>query len=199
MFNNSMIDFAWDSFFPTGSQWRLLKFNIRFPQGWKEYEADARKYWGADSPDQQRFTRYFGEQNTEETFFKKTQMQYAEYVDHVRKWEGLCYVNESVQVITLEPHVIALSKDWKGTISEHSDLEIWLKEERTWHRRHIRYCCEGYKFGTIYVPHDGIEAKIGERPGQSRVAHKWGPDRTITFDKDRNEISLGDAIFFVEA
>ncbi len=112
---------------------------------------------------------------------------------------SLCGVGETVQVIPICWNVIALSKNWKGVVSDHSDKEIWLKEEKTFLRRHVRYCCEVYSFGTLYVPGGGIEEEMGERPGTSRVSHQFGrtasSDPTVTLNSGEKSIGIADACF----
>jgi hypothetical protein len=114
-------------------------------------------------------------------------------------WNGLCVIGESVEVVRIAPNAFVLSKNWQGVISDHSDLELWLKEQVTIWRRHIRYCCEIYSFGTITVPRGSVEASVGEPVGSSRVSHRRGssPDRNEAVQLNMNDhtIQVGDALF----
>lgn len=197
MFGTIFSDISWDKLGNIGKQWGLISFPEKSPPTWESYWADERKYWGADEPDKKRVRLYFGEHNTEKNLLAKCKKRYAEFKEYLLHWNGLCKIGEIVHVIPIEANVIVLSKNWKGEISDHSDLEIWLKEEKTFLRRHVRFCCEIYSFGTIVIPKDSIEAQMGEPVGSSRVSHQHGKNKKITFSPSESIVSISDAKFNV--
>lgn len=189
-------DIPWSQLCEIGKKWQLLNFIRSSPESWEDYWIYEREYWDADSEDKSRLQLYFGKENTERNFLNKTKKRYEEYVIYLSLWKGLCRVGEIVKVILLEKNVIALSKDWRGKVSDHSDLEIWLKEEKFLFK-HLGYCCDVYNFGTIYVPHNSLEELMGERPGKWGVSHKKGTDIEVIIKENENLklIKIGDAIF----
>ena len=162
-----------NSFGAIGRIWKLLHFTSGRVQSWEDYWQDERKYWNADSRDKSRVELYFGNVNTEQNLLLKTQKKFEEYIAYTKHWHGLCKVGEEVQVISIEPNVIALSKNWQGAVADHSDLELHLNQERTFWGKSIRFYCELYSFGTIAAAVSGsMEAAFGEGHWDKRVAHK---------------------------
>ena len=199
MFSNHFSMIPWVNLGQIGSKWQLLRFDESAPPTWERYWAEQREYWGADDKNKARVQHYFGETNTEENLLADSKKKYDEFREYLFHWNGLCKVGEKVQVVPIEPNVIALSKNWKGQVSDHSDLEVWLKEETALFFKHVRYCCEIYSFGTITVLPGSIEAGMGERVGSSRVSHRKGkfPDRNETVELHSNDqtVTVGDAVF----
>lgn len=199
MFSNIFSDLAWDKLGRIGQQWQLVRFSEKSPPPWESYWAEQRKYWSADATDMTRIRHYFGETDTEQNLLNDSRKKYKEFKEYLLHWNGLCKIGEVVQVIPLQSNVIALSKNCKREVSDHSDLEIWLKEEKTFLRSHVRFCCEIYSFGTIVVPKGGIEAAMGERVGSSRVSHLRGnsTDRneSVILKSAEGILSISDAHF----
>lgn len=189
----------WAKLGKIGSKWQLLRFDESTPPTWDKYWAEQREYWGADDKNQARVQHYFGETNTEKNLLADSKNKYGEFKEYLLHWNGLCKVGEIVQVIPIEVNVIALSKNWKGQVTDHSDLELWLKEEKALFLKHVRFCCEIYSFGTIVVLPGSIEASMGERVGPSRVSHRKGkfPDRNETVKLNSNDltVAVGNAVF----
>jgi len=191
-------DVPWSKLGPIGSRWRLEAFAPLTPPSWDEFLAEERRYWGADSANKARFHSYFGMEDPEAVFLEQTRKRYANLVQHRRRWKGLCEVGEIVQVIEIAPNVVVLSKNWKGQVSDHSDLEIWLKEERTrFLLKRVRFCCESYSFGTIVVPRGSLPNLIGEAAGSSRVSHLVGKDETVSISGKHKTVSIGNAVFTI--
>lgn len=197
MFGTIFSDISWNKVGNIGAQLRLLSFSEKQPSTWESYWTDQRKYWGADEPDKKRVSFYFGEHDTEQKLLADSKKKYSEFKEYLLHWNGLCKIGEVVQVILREANITVLSKNWKGEISDHSDLEIWLKEEKTFIRRHIRYCCEIYSFGTRVIPRGSIEAQMGEPVGSFRVSHQHGKNETIEFDSGKGTLTISDAKFHI--
>ncbi len=198
MIRNHLSKSPWAKLGQIGNQWQLLHFEESAPPAWDEYWAEKREYWGADDKDKARIQHYFGKTNTEENLLADSKEEYEEFKAYLLHWNGLCKTGERVQVIPIEPNVIVLSKNWKGQVSDHSDLELWLKEEKAFFLKHVRFCCEIYSFGTITVMPRSIEAAIGERVGSSRVSNREGkyPGReTVKLNSNDQIIAIGDAVF----
>lgn len=195
-------DVAWSRLRSVGARWVLLGFDEQGAPTWEDYWQEQREYWGADLPDKGRVQHYFGVTQTEEKLLEKSRKEFLEYVAYLKLWNGLCSVGDSVHVITQQPNVIVLSKEWNGVIKDHSDLEIWLKEERTVYFRHVRYYAEIYSFGTRVISSGSIEAQRGEKPGTTRVSHRQGRTRdkneTVALDSANGSIRIGDAEFKVQ-
>lgn len=197
----SFREIAWDALGQIGSSWELISFAEREPPTWEAYWSDERKYWDADNPDKRRVQLYFGDINTEETLLSASKKKYEELKQYMLHWNGLCKRGETVQVIPIESAVVALSKNWKGAVSDHSDLELVLKEERKFFGKHVRFCCEIYSFGTRVVSRGSIEAQMGEPVGSFRVSHRRGstPDKNepVVFNIREGIIAVSDAKFRV--
>lgn len=194
-------DVAWEKLGVIGKKWELISFPKKTPPTWNSYWSDQRQYWGADEPSKKRVQHYFGAENTEENLLADSKKEYEEFKEYLLRWNGLCKVREVVQVIPRESNVIVLSKNWKDEISDHADLEVWLKEEKTFYWRHIRFCCEIYSFGTRFVPKGSIEAQMGEPVGSFRVSHRRGESREkneiIIFNQQEGIVYINDARFHV--
>lgn len=199
MFDNHFSTSSWNKLGSIGQEWSLLRFEKHEPPSWEDYRRDQRKYWGADASDQTRVHNYFGKTKTEENLLNDCKKKYKDFKEHLFHWNGNCKVGEKVQVICIEPNVIVLSKNWTGEVSDHSDLELWLKEEKTFFGKHVRFCCEIYSFGTVVVMPGSTEAAMGERVGSSRVTHREGKSRdhneTVSLNTTENIIAVGDALF----
>lgn len=214
MLKNNSVEFSWEKFGAIGRIWKLLHFTSGRVQSWEDYWQDERKYWNADSRDKSRVELYFGNVNTEQNLLLKTQKKFEEYIAYTKHWHGLCKVGEEVQVISIEPNVIALSKNWQGAVADHSDLELHLNQERTFWGKSIRFYCELYSFGTIAAAVSGsMEAAFGEGHWDKRVAHKQNLidektlyhaqdskgrhryDFPIHLEQSKKRVSVGDALF----
>lgn len=199
MLKNIFNDVSWDKLGQIGRQWQLESFSKKAPPTWESYWSREREYWGADDPDKSRVRRYFGEKKTEQNLLEKCKKDYDSYKEYLLYWIGLCKLGEIVQVIQLDPNVIALSKNWKGKFTDRTDLEIWLIEEKTFFRRHVQYSCEIYKFGTIVVDKGSIEEAMGEIVGNFRVSHQVGSNtdrrKNVIFNSMEETIKIRDALF----
>jgi hypothetical protein len=199
MLRRRYTDSRWVKLGSIGRHWRLEEFDSLQPPTWEQFWADQRKQWGADDPDRRRVRLYFGATATEETLQLHARRSYAEFKEHLLKWNGLCKIGETAQVVTVDSSVIVLSTNWKGQVADHSDLELWIKEERVLYFRRLRFCCEIYSFGTRAVMPDSLEAALGDRVGASRVSHRKGnsPGRneTVEIDSALRTIRVSDARF----
>lgn len=151
MFSNHFATSPWNKLGSIGQEWSLLRFEKREPPSWEEYWQTQRVYWGADASDQTRVHNYFGQTKTEENLLNDCKKKYKDFKEYLLHWNGNCRVGEKVQVIRIDPNVIVLSKNWTGEVSDHSDLQLWLKEEKTFFRKHVRFCCEIFSFGVLVV------------------------------------------------
>ena len=194
-------DIAWEKLGAIGKKWELIAFPQKPIPTWDSYWSDQRENWGADEPDKKRTQLYFGVENTEEHLLADSKKKYEEFKEYLQYWNDLCKVGEVVQVISRETNVIVLSKNWKGEISDHADLEVWLKEERKLYWRHIRYCCEIYSFGTSVVLKGSVEEQMGEPVGSFRVSNRRGESRdkneTITFNQQERIVCISNARFHI--
>jgi hypothetical protein len=199
MLKRRIRDSSWAKLGPLGRRWRLESFNYRKPPTWDQFWAQQREYWGADAPDKRRIQLYFGEKDTEERLLLDAQRRYAEFKEHLLKWNGLCKIGDEVDVVQIDQSVIVLSRNWNGQVADHSDLELWIKEERVFLFKRLRFCCEIYSFGTIVVLPESPEIAVGERVGMSRVSHRRGqsPDRneTVQLDSLLGAVCVSDARF----
>jgi hypothetical protein len=193
------VDPPWARLGQVGTVWRLLEFDESQPPTWESYWADQRKYWGADKQDRNRVELYFGKEQTEENLLRKAKDGYEKFCEYLHLWNGLCALGDELSVIPQQPNVIVLTKDWKGEIADHSDLEVWLKQQRDFLVFRKRFCCEIYSFGTLVIPEGSIEAQMGEKPGTQRISHRKGKERdkneTITLIPAQNRIQVSDALF----
>lgn len=192
----------WDQLGNFGRRWDLLRFNQRKPQLWEEYWADQRAYWHADSEDKRRVQLYFDTKDTEANLLAKSRKGYADYCEHLTKWNGLCKSGDTVDVIRTQSDTIVLSMQrHDGRIRDHLDVEIEFGEERGFLFLRKRYCCEIFTYGTITILPGSVEAQMGERIGSSRIRHRHGGSRdrveTVTFDDAQRLVSIDDAAFRV--
>lgn len=196
-----VVSSSWKAFAPVGSEWTLRSFDEHRPPPWEKYWADQREYWGADNPDKQRVQLYFGADDTEANLLRKSRAGYADFCAYLKKWHGLCEVGDKIEVVPIQRNVLVLSTDWKGEVSDHSDLEVWLNRRLFQMARTKRFFAEIYSFGTIVVPRGSIEHQMGERPGKSRVSHRQGsnPDKeeSVVYSAPSSEIQIGDAVFSI--
>jgi len=190
---------AWGGLVPVRGSWKLTTLSDHDPPAWDAFWYDERKYWGADAPDKHRFHSFFGNDNAEEHFLRSCKQKYEDLKLYMHLWNGLCKRSELVQVIEIDPSVIVLSRNWMGAVSDHSDLELVLQEERALFGRHVRYCCDVYSFGTRVVPKGSIEAQMGEPVGSFRVSHRRATQETVVFSPRTNSVSIRDATFEVLA
>jgi hypothetical protein len=192
-------DVGWRKLGLTGGQLELVSFAQTAPPSWESYWAKERAYWRADDPDKKRVQLYFGAERTEENLLAESKEKYESFKEYLLHWHGLCKIGESVQAVLLEHNVIALSKNWTGRVADHSDLEVWLKEEKTFYWRRKRFCCEIYSFGTLVVPEGSVPAQMGEKVGTFPVSHRQGESRdkneTVAFNRAGSMVLLGDAKF----
>lgn len=192
-------DVPWKKLGLIGRTWRLLAFPLPIAPAWETYWKEQREYWGADRTDWTRLENYFGKDDPEAALFAKAKNGFNDFLKYQKTWNGLCEIGETVSVNLIEPNVIALSKNWTGTVKDNSDLELWLREETTILFRRVRFYAEIYSFGTVVVFPGSIEAQMGERPGSSRIAHRKGrsSDRkeTVALDEKAHTIAVADAIF----
>jgi hypothetical protein len=117
---------------------------------------------------------------------EKFKEDYKKTVDFSEKFNGLCKLNEQVQIVKSNRNdVIFLSKKWKGSITFHSDLEVWLWQETDISRFTKFFKCEFYEFGEIYVPRSDVVLTLLEGAGTSMVSHSYGIYQ-VTFDDYKN-------------
>lgn len=174
---------AWGTLGDIGTQWRLVSFHERPPPTWERFWADHRKYWGVDAPEGRKSRPWFWATYTEHSFLEKAREEHEKLVLYYKQWNGYCQIGETVAVVPLSPSSIALSKNWRGSISDHVDIEIEL------YRAHVAfiipssYVCEVYSYGTITVPRGSIPQQMGESAGSRRVRHNRSSFfRTQSFD-----------------
>jgi hypothetical protein len=197
MFGKIFFDRFWNSIGEIGSSWQLLNFEIKTPMSWEKYWQDKLVYW---TENKEHFQYIFGYDNPEKKLLEQCKNEYKSYKESCLKWNQLCKVGEKIQIIHFYPNSIVLSKNWKGEVSDHSDLELCLKEEKFLLFKHIRFCCEIYSFGTLTIlPEE--ERIAGVRAGDYRRANRLGdtPDRNETvsiFNNGRN-IKISDAVFAI--
>jgi hypothetical protein len=185
------IDKNWTFLGDIGKKWKLIEFDETKPPAWEEYWKSQRDYWGADRNDKKRVELYFGKENSEENLLQKSQKGYDDFVEYLQEWNGLCKINELVNVNKIAKNVIALSKVWTGKVRNHKDLEIWLKRDYRFGIIPMKYYCEIYSFGAI--------AKTSLYPNEhGRVSHRKGKSRDkneLVERINRNLLKIGDAKF----
>lgn len=101
--------------------------------------------------------------------------RFKRYCDYYELFEGCCLMGESVQVIpTDDTRILILSKNWKGTFSDHSDLELHLSGVSKFPLFfEVRHMVTIFSSGTRFVPRGGIEERCGgESPGYHKISHK---------------------------
>lgn len=151
----------WNQLGSLSPRWELQRFSRRAQQSWEEFWARQRAYWHADSEDKRRVQLYFGTIDTEINLLSKSRKGYVDYCEHLKKWNGLCMVGETVDVILTAHDTVVLSRHWQGKILDHVDLEIELGEERGFLFLRKRYCCEIFSYGTIVVSPGSVEGTNG--------------------------------------
>lgn len=190
---------SWSKIGDIGKRLILQSFDVPSPPIWEKYFKDHLKYWNFDDPKLVRAKRFLGDDITLEKFEKKERKEFEKYKDYRLHWNGVCKIGESVEVIPIEPDVIVLSKNWKGEVSDHSDLEIELKQERGFMFRHIKHLCVIYSFGTLAGVEKGdINNQLGEAVrGDTRISHKKGmsEEQEMPVIHSGNTIKIRDAVF----
>ena len=193
----------WTSLGHIGNQWRLVSFTAQRPPSWERYWAEHREYWRVDDPEGRKTRPWFWETFTEESFLARARVQYASLLEHYKRWNGLCKVGEVIAVIPLSPRALALSRDWKGSISDHSDLEVELHRTYSAFLIPATFECSIYSYGTITVLPGSMEVQMGERVGTSRIRHDQAgfsrsQDHSVVLDASRDRIRIWDALFEVQ-
>jgi len=145
----------------TGKKTRLISFEKQKPGSYESYrERNLKDYPHLYS-------------NVSEEEMRKKYDQFREYMN---KFNGCCNLNQQISIIpTDQPNVIIFSTNWKGDISDHSDLELWFRSNRKyfWSLKKS-FSCEIYSFGTLTVYPGSMEARMGERVGKSKISHCQG-------------------------
>jgi hypothetical protein len=185
-----------------GTRWQLVEFSARTPPSWEKFWEDQRAYWSADDYSERgraRFHHFFGPDDPESVFLRKTTDGYISLCKYMMQWNGLCCINEVVSVHHYKNHSIVLTQlEWTGTVRDNSDLRLHLKETRNIFGKRKKLECEIYNTGTIFIPKGGMEEAMGERPGTYPIDNLRNPDdQDILFDQTNNQISLNEAKFRV--
>ena len=192
----------WSALGDFGTQWRLHSFQDKQPPSWDSFWTDHRKYWRVDDPEGRKTRPWFWETFTEESFLTKARIEYEKLIDYYKHWNGLCKKGDVVSVIETSPTKIILSKNWKGSISDHSDLELSLYRTYTAFFVPDSFECSILSFGTITVQPGSIEAQMGERVGSDRICHDrasftQSKDYRVEFDGVNGSMKIWDALFYV--
>lgn len=150
------------------SEWKQPHYS----QSFDEYKKQARTF--------ERFLwRDFEGQSLEDELKRR----FDSYRNYHELFEGCCLKGGTVDVVlTQHPNVIILSKDWKGSFSDGSDLELHLfGSSRFPLFPTVRHTVTLYSSGTGFVPYGGMEHRLGgETLGYHKVWHKRGPyDLTV--------------------
>lgn len=96
------------------------------------------------------------------------------YVDYLNTFNNCCKLGEVVEIInTNRPDVIIFSKEWKGSKTLHSDLELWLWKDYKFPFIKNNFRCEFFSFGQIEVPANDPISRF-EGSGKSLVSHSNG-------------------------
>lgn len=104
---------------------------------------------------------------TEEQF----RIKYNEYIDYLEKFNGICKLNEQVEIHNTDrPDVILLTKKWRGGVSFNSDLEVWLWKELEIPKFKKILKCEFYSFYTVHVAKNDPIAFL---EGAGTSIHSW--------------------------
>lgn len=187
-------DMNWSKIGLIGSEWQLISFTEKIPPKWEKYWVEQRAYWGADAEDRGRFEFYFGKSNGEKKFLEKTQQGYQSFVEFLKYWNGLCKIGENIQVVNFDNNVIVLTKNWVGSVQDHSDLEVWLKQKYLYSLFPKDFWCEIYSFGTISgeTIHPFEQGSNGK---DKRVSHQKGKDERVVLDLETKTIQISDAVF----
>jgi hypothetical protein len=193
----------WTSLGDIGSEWRLISFSERQPPSWERYWSEHREYWAVDDPEGRKTRLWFWETFTEESFLAKARLQYANYVEYLKHWSGLCKVGEVIAVIPVSPTTVVLSRNWSGSISDHSDLEVVLYQTYRTFLIPAGFECSIYSYGTITVLPGSMEAQMGERVGSSRIRHDRGgftraQNRGMAFNPSEGCVKIWDALFEIQ-
>ncbi len=191
---------TWTALDGIGTQWRLLSFSQRTAPTWEKYWSDHREYWGIDDPEARKFRPWFWETYSPESFLANAREEYEVSVNHYQCWNGLCKVDETVEVIPISRSVIILSKDWKGQVSDHSDLEVEIYQAHFALLIPTTFACEIFSYGTITIPLGSVPHQMGERAGSHRIRHnqaKFNKPQSfkIAHDQAAGRIKLWDAEF----
>lgn len=183
-------DFSWSKFGDIGARWKLIDFEEGvIKPSWATYRAEQFDYWHAYNPSGQRFQLYFGNKAKQpmEAFEDYVEKGFKDYKAYVGKWLGLCEEGATVSVIPRTQSVIVLSPNWTGKVTDHCDLEVWLKREYTFGIFPRKLCCEIYSFGYI--------------EGKRLVSHQKSENnvRDIAIERlnsiSGNRLRIGSAIF----
>ncbi len=194
------IDRKWEKLGKIGNHWKLLNFNEEPTPIWEEYcfnylQRSINKDTNSEDLDKTK------------KLVNDCKDKYNKHLNHISHWNGLCKKGEIVQVVHVDPYVIILSKNWKGEISDHSDLEIWLAGKQSFLNRHINYQCEIYNFGTLSITEDSPEVLIGSaEPGDYKISHRVGSylwlyreknksKQTVFLNSENKTIKIEDALF----
>lgn len=115
--------------------------------------------------------------------------RYRSYKDHSERFCGLCKVGEVIEAVLLQRNVLLLTKKWGGQAArkDHSDIEVWLKREVSLFS--LSCICEIYNFGTLTVPKNSIENRMGEPAGSWRVSHLL-MESEVRFNKRRKPTKI---------
>ena len=191
---------AWSGLGDFGARWRLRSFQEKQPPSWDAFWKAHREYWRVDDPEGRKTRPWFWEAFTEETFLAKARIEYEKLVQHYKHWNGLCEKGETVSVIETSPTTIVLSKNWKGGVSDHSDLEITLFRTYSLFLIPKDFECSIFSFGTVTVQPGSIEAQMGERVGSDRICHDMASftqseDYGVEFDGAVGQVKVWDAVF----
>lgn len=199
MLGHIVKDIAWEKLGPMGAKWELVDVAQANIPSWESFWSDQRTLWGADKPGQKRVQRFFGVENAEEKLLAASRKKYDELKAYLLIWKGLYNIGDTLQVIPQSSNVMVLSKDWKGYVSDYSDLEIWLKEEKLFYWRRVRFCCEIFSFGTRIGANGDFGPELTGPAGGKTVSHRRGAkqdeNETVTFNQQERMISIGDATF----
>jgi len=181
MIGRRIVDTTWERFGRLGKAWLLQSFSVRPPPTRGEYLAFAKKYRG--------------EGDGTGSFLRETKEGFERDQEYALLWNGLCKVGESVQVVPVQSNVVALSRRWTGQVKDHSDLEVWITEERTlWgFGQRVRFACEVYSFGSISMgPHRSGTRVAHRRP----FLHPFEPDDRLR--RHGETLQVLDAVFSVQ-
>jgi len=105
---------------------------------------------------------------------KKFIKEYNDHLEYSKKFNGCCKLNETIEIVpTKRPDIIVLSKDWKGKITYHADLEVRLRKDYKFPFLNNKLICEFFEYGRIYIPENDPLALL-EGSGSSLTKNSYG-------------------------
>lgn len=204
-FGDRFLPAEWQTFGELGSYWQLLSFEEKKPPIWEQFWRDHRKYWGVDDPAARRTRPWFWETFTEESFLAKAEAEYQKLVIHYSRWLGAIALRQPVQVIRLAANRLVLSMEWKGKISDHTDLDLHLYRKHKIFLIPEDFVCDIFSYGTLVTLPDSEEVIIGAAsPGTQRVQHNkatvFGEQNySVSYERTSGLLRIWDATFQTNA